>query len=89
MVVVSASIDSWLQKWCDYYQIELIATQLEFKNGKLTGRFATKNCYGIEKVNRIKAQFDLTKFEHIYAYGDSAGDKEMLAISTHPHYKVL
>ena len=89
VVVVSASIDSWLQKWCDYYQIELIATQLEFKNGKLTGRFATKNCYGIEKVNRIKAQFDLSKFEHIYAYGDSAGDKEMLAISTYPHYKLF
>ena len=89
VVVVSASIGSWLKKWCELYQIELIATQLEFKNGKLTGRFATKNCYGIEKVNRIKAQFDLTKYEQIYAYGDSAGDKEMLAISTHPHYKLF
>ena len=89
VVVVSASIDSWLKKWCDHYQIELIATQLEFKNGKLTGRFSTKNCYGIEKVNRIKTQFDLTKFEQIYAYGDSAGDKEMLAISTHPYYKLF
>ncbi len=89
VVVVSASINSWLKKWCDHYQVELIATQLEYKKGKLTGRFSTKNCYGIEKVNRINAQFDLAKFEEIYAYGDSAGDKEMLAISTQPHYKLF
>lgn len=87
VVVVSASIDSWLKKWCEQKNIELIATRLEVKSGKLTGKLATKNCHGIEKVNFIKERFDLSKYDSIYAYGDSSGDKEMFKIATKKYYK--
>ena len=45
------------------------------------------NCYGIEKVNRIKEEYDLDEFKNIYVYGNSKGDREMLNLGTHKFYK--
>ncbi len=87
VVIVSASMECWLQAWCDKKSIALISTRLESKNNKFTGRFATKNCYGMEKVNRIKKEYTLEEYKDVYAYGDSSGDKEMLNIATKPHYR--
>jgi phosphatidylglycerophosphatase C len=87
VVIVSASIESWLRAWCDKNNIELIATRLEVKGHKLTGKFATKNCYGLEKANRVKEAFELSLYDHIYAYGDSHGDKELLALAVESFYK--
>lgn len=87
VVIVSATIECWLKKWCQKHNIDLIATRLEIQNGKLTGEFATRNCYGIEKVNRIRARYDLAEYSIIYAYGDSPGDSEMLNIADQPYYK--
>ncbi len=87
VVVVSASMESWLKGWCRGNNVELLATCLEIKDGKLTGKFATKNCYGIEKVNRINEAYTLSDFSIIYAYGDSRGDREMLEIATVKHYR--
>ncbi len=87
VVIVSASMECWLKKWCQKYNIDLIATRLEIQNGKLTGKFATKNCYGIEKVNRIKEQYNPSEYSLIYAYGDSPSDKDMLSIADERYYK--
>lgn len=87
VVVVSASIDCWLRPWCEKNNLELLATKLEFKNGIVTGKLLSNNCYGQEKVNRIKREYDLSKFDFIYAYGDSRGDKEMLALANESFYK--
>jgi len=81
VVVVSASMENWLAQWCASHDLELIGTQLEVIAGKLTGKFATKNCYGAEKLNRVRAALQLDDYRPIYAYGDSAGDKDMLAIA--------
>ena len=87
VVIVSASVECWLKKWCDRYSVDLISTRLEIRDGKLTGKFATENCYGIEKINRIKERYDLLEYGCIYAYGDSPGDKEMLSIANKQYYK--
>jgi HAD superfamily hydrolase (TIGR01490 family) len=81
VIIVSASMRCWLQPWCDKNNIELLSTQLEFKNGEFTGRFLTKNCHGKEKENRIKELLNLKDYETIYAYGDSSGDTQMLALA--------
>lgn len=85
--LVSASSDLWLKNWAEAQKIDLIATKLEISNGKITGKINGKNCKGIEKVNRIKEKYDLKSFEKIYAYGDSRGDKEMLAIADEAFFK--
>ena len=87
IIIVSASMKCWLQSWCDKHEIELISTQLEIKDQKITGKFATKNCYGIEKVNRIKKLHDLSDYDYIYAYGDSSGDTELLALADESFYR--
>jgi HAD superfamily hydrolase (TIGR01490 family) len=81
VIVVSASFCNYLRFWCDEMKVELIATVLEEKDGRMTGRFATPNCWGPEKVKRIMDSVDLASYEKIYAYGDSRGDKEMLEIA--------
>jgi len=87
VVIVSASMDCWLKAWCDKNSIDLIATRLEIKNNKLTGKFSTPNCYGIEKVNRVHESYDLSRYDHTYAYGDSRGDRELLALADESFYK--
>lgn len=89
VIVVSASAEDWLQPWCEINNIELIATKLEKKDGKLTGKMATLNCKGPEKTRRIKELLNLDDYQSIYAYGDSEGDKEMLQIATFPNYRIF
>lgn len=87
VVIVSASVELWLKAWCDKNRIELIATCFEMKNDKLTGKFSTPNCYGIEKANRVMQKYNLSDYDHIYAYGDSRGDRELLALADESFYK--
>lgn len=87
IVVVSASMECWIRPWCDRNKLELIATKLEMKNGKVTGRLLTKNCYGIEKVRRIHQTYQLSEYEYIYGYGDSNGDKEMLEMADEKYWR--
>lgn len=87
VVVVSASLECLLRPWCTQNLLELIGTQLEIKEDTVTGKLLSKNCYGLEKVNRIHQNFNLNDYETIYAYGDSRGDREMLEIAHEKEYK--
>lgn len=55
--------------------------------GCLTGRFATPNCYGPEKVRRIEAVWPHREQYDVSAFGDSRGDKEMLAYADQGYFK--
>lgn len=87
IVIVSASMEYWLKAWCDKNNIDLISTHLEVKDNKLTGKFASKNCYGIEKANRVQETYNIGDYSHIYVYGDSRGDKELLTLADESFYK--
>ncbi|HXB42970.1 MAG TPA: HAD family hydrolase [Puia sp.] len=87
VVVVSASAKNWLLTWAEEMDVQLIATMLEVKNERLTGMIDGENCHGQEKVNRIEAAYDLSKYDEIYCYGDSPGDEPMLALGTFSFYK--
>lgn len=89
IVVVSASPKNWIKYWCEDQEIDLIATELEVKNGKLTGQIEGENCKGKQKVIRINQKYNLDKYDTVYAYGDSSGDKEMLAIADRAFYRGL
>lgn len=87
VVVVSASPINWLEPWCVKQGIKVIGTQLKSESGKITGEFVGANCYGKEKENRIHKAYNLEDYESVYAYGDSKGDKEMLALADHSFYR--
>jgi HAD superfamily hydrolase (TIGR01490 family) len=85
--IVSASPRNWIEPWCLSMNIYCIATELEAKENKLTGKIIGKNCYGQEKVTRINSAFQLTEFIDTYAYGDSKGDLQMLSLAKYSFYK--
>ena len=87
IVIVSASADNWISGWTKNMQVKLIATSLEVNRGHLTGNILGQNCHGEEKVRRIRAAYDLSLYGEIYAYGDSSGDRPMLALATKAFYK--
>ena len=87
VVVVSASAENWIKKWADDTGVGLIATRLDAKDERLTGKIKGQNCNGEEKALRIALAYDLSQFDEIYCYGDSSGDKAMLALATKAFYK--
>jgi HAD superfamily hydrolase (TIGR01490 family) len=87
VIIVSASIECWLKPWCDQNGLDLIATKIEIIDGYITGKLLSKSCYGIEKANRVNAVYNLNDYDYIYAYGDSRGDKELLALADESFYK--
>lgn len=90
--IVSASIDNWVRPFFDIRNlkgVQVLGTQIEVEDGKLTGRFKSNNCYGKEKVHRIAEvlkSFERSEYE-IEAFGDSRGDKEMLVFADKGHFK--
>ena len=87
IVIVSASISNYLKPWCDEMGFDLISTELEVVNGKLTGKFSTLNCNEQEKVRRIKETYNLSEYDEIHVFGNSKGDFPMLELGTHKYYK--
>ena len=67
----------------------LIGTRLAFdQDERVTGALVGFNCRGQEKVDRLKAVFgDEMRLEA--AYGDTEGDKEMLALADEPGFRVF
>jgi phosphoserine phosphatase len=62
-------------------------TKIEVKNAVVTGQFIGNNCYGPEKVRRIQELFPDRKQYKLIAFGDSKGDRELLAYADESHYK--
>ena len=89
VLVISASIANWVRPFFDEFSenIRVIGTQIEIKTDRVTGRFTTKNCYGQEKVNRLKALYPQRETYELIAFGDSRGDKELLAYADKGFYK--
>ena len=87
VVVVSGSLAVYVQPWCQSAGIDCIATELEERRGLLTGRYLGGECTGAEKAVRIRRRYDLGQYREIYAYGDTAEDREMLALANHRYYR--
>jgi HAD superfamily hydrolase (TIGR01490 family) len=78
--IVTASAPEWIQPWSGQYNVSVIGTKLETKDGILTGNFASPNCQGLQKVSRIRETIDLDAFEKIFVYGKGKGDRDMLKL---------
>lgn len=89
VVVVSASAEDWIRPWAEPLGVEVLATRLERRDGRLTGALDGPNCRGAQKVLRIRALLDPAAYHPIHAYGDTAGDHAMLALADFPVYRGL
>ena len=87
VVVVSAALDVYLEPWCRAHELEVVCTRLEERDGRLTGRYRSPDCCGAEKVRRLRAVVDPTQYDTVYAYGDSADDRELLECAHEPFFR--
>ena len=90
MVIVTASPSDVVRPFAERLQADvLIGTELAFDSrDRLTGDFATPNCRGPEKVVRLQARFG-PGVRLAAAYGDTGGDREMLAIAGTAGFRVF
>ncbi len=88
LILVSNATEDYLIPWAASVGFHLVVgSRFEIKEGVLTGKLLGKNCYGQEKVNRLGQEIgELSQYE-VYAYGDSEGDKELLALANYPYYR--
>ncbi len=88
VALVSASLNDYLVLFAKSLNIKhTIATNIDKNDNSLTGKMAGLNCRGIEKCNRIYDYFGDCIIEA--AYGDSEGDREMLAAANRPNYRKI
>lgn len=88
-ILVSATIDIYLEPWAKRLGFSnVISSRLETTTTKLvTGRLDGLNCRGAEKARRLQDLLGPRNQYILYAYGDSRGDKELLALADHPFFR--
>jgi phosphatidylglycerophosphatase C len=84
IVLVSASFGFYLRPLSRLLSVaEVLGTELEVgAHGQLTGALDGPNCRAAQKVVRLQARYP-QRPGVVWAYGDSAGDTEMLAWADH------
>jgi len=87
IIIASAAVDIIVEAIARHLEIEhWVATDMAWQDESLLPEFASKNCYGAEKLVRVKRLFDenpkLKQSDtHITFYSDSHSDIEMFTFS--------
>jgi phosphatidylglycerophosphatase C len=87
-IIISAGLEIYLQPWATSLGFNYtLATRIQIHANQVTGKIDGKNCFGQEKVNRLLAMTGSKDNFILYAYGDSRGDRELLALADYPYYR--
>ena len=93
LVLVSSSLDLYLAVVAaDLGFDDLLCTRLAVEQGgdgvdRFTGLLEGADCTGTEKLRRLQALVGDLRDVELHAYGDSDGDRELLAAADHPHFR--
>ena len=90
LVIVTASPTVVVRPFAEILQADdLLGTELAYDSqDRVAGAFTTPNCRGPEKVVRLEARFG-PGLRLAAAYGDTSGDREMLAIAETAGYRAF
>lgn len=85
-ILISASIHIYLEPWASQQGFDdILSSRLAFdKQGLVTGKLVGLNCWGAEKSRRLLELIGKRDEFILYAYGDSAGDHELLEMADYP-----
>ena len=88
VIIVSASLELYLKPWAeDLGVVDVLATRLREEQGRAASGYDGVNCFGEAKAQRVREYLgDIATLE-VYAYGDSRGDTQMLAMADHAYYR--
>ena len=82
VIIVSASASNWITPWAKQHNFDdVIATQLEVRNNKLTGKLVGKNCHGPEKAKRFLEAYPKRDSYELIVYGDGKSDREIFKLA--------
>jgi len=87
IVFVSTAIEPVIRKIAYYLGVKYyLATKLEIKNGRYTGKIDGEIVYGKNKINRLKDFLEKNNFslKNSWAYGDHISDLDILEVTSHP-----
>ena len=93
LVLVSSTLDLYLADVGSTLAFDhVLCSRLEVQRDRagierFTGRLEGSDCTGAEKVRRVTALVGAPGGVELHVYGDSAGDRELLAAADHPHYR--
>jgi phosphatidylglycerophosphatase C len=87
VTLCSASPALVLQPFADRLGIKLIGTELEVIDGLLTGHITGNNCRCENKVLRLEAVYGPLSQYRLRAWGDTRGDRELLAAAQDSHWR--
>jgi phosphatidylglycerophosphatase C len=87
-VLVSASLRAYLDPLARALGVDgVVCTDVLAVDGRYTDRLLAGNCRGPVKAERLRAWLAGNGLAdaRLWAYGDSSGDRELLAMAHHPH----
>lgn len=83
--VVSGGYEIYQRHFAEEFGISgVIANEMEFKDGKFTGRMAGEDCMGEVKVEYIRRDVPDSHYDEWVAFSDSASDIPMLDLVGQP-----
>lgn len=91
LVLVSASLDVYLLPWANMGLFsDVVSSSLQVDGaGKVSGKLKGLNCWGLEKKNRLDALLGPREKYFLIAYGDSRGDRELLAYADQAYFRKM
>lgn len=88
VLLASSSLEAYLTPLVPTLGADgVLAVGMDVRDGALTGNLLGENCYGPVKVTRLIERIGALDDIYLYAYGDSTGDRELLAAAQHPLFR--
>jgi HAD superfamily phosphoserine phosphatase-like hydrolase len=81
VLVVSASLQPYLGPWCRAMGVDVICSQLEERDGKLTGEYVEGDCCGPEKESGSGRGMRSMSSRRSTPTADTEDDREMLQMA--------
>jgi len=87
-VLISANLDVYLEPWGELMGFQhIITSRLDAPNGIVNGKLIGRNVWGPEKAKRLLELLGPKNQYELYVYGDSRGDRDLLALADHSYFR--